>query len=119
MLDTTPQVEETTPAALTFSKAESILKQLQVSTGRESVVQNLRWGKCYQLDSQYWPQSNKSERVCTKNGTQLIEAQWRAQNYLESVSWSVIMIVMSNLVMGIVEREPSGSTVKQSITTVC
>jgi len=45
----------------------------------------------------------------------------RAQNYLESVSWSVIMIVISNLVMSIVKREPSGFriTVKQPIATVC
>jgi len=34
--------------------------------------------------------------------------QWRAQNYLESVSWAVIMIVISNLAMSIVEREPGG-----------
>ena len=33
--------------------------------------------------------------------------QWQAQKYLESVSWSVIMIVMSNLVIRIVEREPN------------
>ena len=45
--------------------------------------------------------------------------QWRAQKYLESVSWSVIMIVISNLVMSIAEREPRGFriTVKQRITT--
>ena len=32
----------------------------------------------------------------------------RAQKYLESVSWSMIMIVISNLVISIEEREPSG-----------
>jgi len=47
--------------------------------------------------------------------------QWRAQKYLESVSRAVIMIVISDLVMRVVEREPSGfrSTVKQPITMVC
>jgi len=45
-------------------------------------------------------------------------SQWRAQKYLESVSWSVIMIVKCNLVMSIVEREPNSFriTVKQPIT---
>jgi len=44
---------------------------------------------------------------------------WRAQKYLKSVSWSVIVI--SNLVMSIVEKEPSGFriTVKQPVTAAC
>ena len=43
-----------------------------------------------------------------------------AQKYLESVSRSVRMIVITNLGMSIVEREPSGFriTVIQPITTV-
>ena len=59
--------------------------------------------------------------TCTLIALQSYAYQWRAQKYLEPVSWSVIMIVISNLVMSIVEREPSGFriTVKQPITTVC
>ena len=40
--------------------------------------------------------------------------------YLESLSWSMIMIVITNLFMSIVKRAPSGFriTVKQPIATV-
>jgi len=47
-----------------------------------------------------------------------------AQKYFESVSESVIIIVISNLLMNIVEREPSGFRItvtlslSQPITTV-
>jgi len=37
-----------------------------------------------------------------------IAYQHRAQKYLVSVSWSVIMIVVSNLVLNIVGRETNG-----------
>jgi len=39
--------------------------------------------------------------------------QWLVQKYLESVSWSVIIIMISNRAE-IVEREPSGSSIKPS-----
>jgi len=37
-----------------------------------------------------------------------IDKSVASTKYLESVSWSVIMIVISNLVMSVVEREPGG-----------